>query len=155
MKAEDITKEWMNSLSASKKELALTLYYGFNFLVMGDAMPFIEEVAPACGYNIVYVNLQTLDDLRGTPVVKHSEQTGTDYFEYEIEWMKAVENSEQKSLVIFNIDEADDRLVSGIKSFIERQGDKYSVGLVCSDTTRDLKNTTTYALVKTAIYYDC
>lgn len=155
MTSEQFTKEWLDSLSDSKKELALKLYYEEDFLVMGDAMPFIEEVAPACGHNIVYVNLQTLDDLRGTPVVKHSEQTGVDYFEYEIEWMKAVENSKQKSLVIFNIDEADDRLVCGIKSFIERQGDKYSVGLICSDTTRDLKNTTTYALVKTAIHYDC
>lgn len=155
MTTEQITKEWLDSLSDSKKKLALKLYYGEDFLVMGDAMPFIEEVAPACGYSIIPVKLQALDDLRGTPVAKHSEKSGLDYFEYEVEWLKAVEKSEKKSLVIFNIDDADDRLVNGIKPFIERKGEKYSVGLVCSDTSRDLKHSATYALVKPAINCDC
>lgn len=155
MTAEQFTKEWLDSLSDSKKGLAISMYYGFDFLVMGDAMPFIEEVAPACGYNIIPINLQTLDDLRGTPVAKHDEISGLDYFEYEVEWLKAVKKSEKKPLVIFNIDDADDRLVNGIKSFIERKGDKYSVGLICSDASRDLKHTTTYNLVKPAIRFDC
>lgn len=154
MTKEQITQEWLDSLSDSKYEIVERLDKAFNFLVMGDAMPFIEDVAPAYEYNIVYVKLQTLDDLRGTPVVRRSEESGLLYYEFEVEWEKAVESSEMRSLVLFNIDEADDRLVNALKSIVERHGDRYFVGLICTDKTRDLKRTTTYALVKPVINYD-
>lgn len=155
MTKEQITQEWIDSLSDSKYEVVERLDSVSDFLVIGDAMSFIEEVTTAYGYNIVYVKLQTLDGLRGTPIVKHDEQSGLDYFEYEVEWLKTVENSEKKSLVIFNIDDADDRLVCGIKSYIENHGDKYFIGLICSDKNRDLKHTTTYDLVSPGIHWDC
>ncbi len=155
MTKEQITQEWIDSLPDSKYEIVERLDNAFNFLILGDAMSFIEEVAPAFGYNIVYVKLQTLDDLHGKPIVKKSEASGLLYHEFEVEWEKAVENSEMKSLVLFNIDEADDRLVNALKSIVERHGDKYFVGLICTDKTRDLKRTTTYALVKPVIRYDC
>lgn len=147
MTTKKFTKEWFDSLSKPKRQIATKLDSEADFLVLGDAMPFIEEVAPAFGYNIVQVKLQSLDNLRGTPVVKHSEQLGKDYFDYEVEWEKAVESSEKKSLVIFNIDEAEDRLVNALKSIVENHGDKYFVGLISTDTTRDLKHTTTYDLL--------
>ena len=117
-------------------------------------MSFIEEVAPAFEYNIVYVKLQTLDDLRGTPVFKHSDKTGLDYFEYEVEWQKAIDNSEQKSLLLFNIDEADNRLVNALKSVVERHREEYFVGLICTDKSRDLNRTTTFDLVKPVILWE-
>lgn len=125
-----------------------------DFLVLCDAMSFIEEVAPAFEYNIVYVKLQTLDDLRGTPVFKHSDKTGLDYFEYEVEWQKAIDNSEQKSLLLFNIDEADNRLVNALKSVVERHREEYFVGLICTDKSRDLNRTTTFDLVKPVILWE-
>lgn len=155
MTKEQITQEWLDSLSDSKYGIVERMEKAFNFLVMGDAMSFLEDVAPAYGYNIVYVKLQTLDDLRGTTVVRRSEESGLLYYEFEVEWEKAVESSEMKSLVLFNIDEADDRLVNALKSIVERHGDRYFVGLICPDKTRDLKRTTTYALVKPVINYDC
>lgn len=155
MKAEQITEEWMGNLSRSEIEIVMSLQNETDFLVMGEAMPFIEEVASACGYNIVYVKLQTREDLLGTAVVKHNERLGLNYFDYDVKWMNAVESSQKKSLVIFNVDDADNRLVNGIKSFVERHGDKYFVGLICTDNNRDLKHTTTYALVGPAIHYNC
>ncbi|MBQ0057132.1 MAG: hypothetical protein KBT20_05695 [Bacteroidales bacterium] len=158
MATEQIDPEWLlnqEGLPDSKAEIAEKLYSEEDFLVVGDAMSFIEEIAPAFNLNVVCVKLQTLDDLRGTPIVKNDEQSGLNYFEYEVEWMKAVENSEKKSLVIFNIDQADDRLINGLKSFVERHGEDYFVALICTDTTRDLKHTTTYSLVRPAIHYDC
>lgn len=154
MTPEQITVEWMRSLSRSERAIARRFVCHGDFLVMGDAMSFIEEVAPAYEYNIVYANLQTLDDLRGTPIVKHDEQTGLLYHEFDVEWEKAVESSELKSLVLFNIDEADDRLVNALKSIVERHGDSYFVGLICTDKTRDLKRTTTFDLVKPVIFWE-
>lgn len=155
MTKEQITTEWIRSLSKGERGIARRFVCQHDFLVMGDAMSFIEEVAPAFGYNIVYVKLQTLDDLRGKPIVKKSEASGLLYHEFEVDWENAVESSDMKSLVIFNIDEADDRLVNALKSIVERHGDRYFVGLICTDKTRDLKRTTTYALVKPVIHYDC
>lgn len=155
MKLEQITLEWLESLSEAKREIAISLQNENDFLIVGDGFSFIEEVAPAYGYNVVYVKLQTREDLLGTPVVKHNEKLGLNYFDYDVKWMNAVESSQKKSLVIFNVDDADNRLVNGIKSFVERHGDKYFVGLICTDNTRDLKHTTTYALVGPAIHYDC
>ena len=155
MTKEQITQEWIDSLPDSNYEIVERLDNAFNFLVLGDAMSFIEEVASAFGYNIVYVKLQTLDDLRGKPIVKKSEASGLLYHEFEVEWENAVESSEMKSLVLFNIDEADDGLVNALKSIVERHGDRYFVGLICTDKTRDLKRTTTYDLVKPVIHYDC
>lgn len=154
MTKEQLTQEWIDSLSDCKYEIVNRLDSKHDFLVLGDAMPFIEEVAPAFEYNIVYVKLQTLDDLRGTPVSKHSDKTGLDYFEYEVEWQKAIDNSEQKSLLLFNIDEADNRLVNALKSVVERHGEEYFVGLICTDKSRDLKRTTTFDLVKPVILWD-
>lgn len=151
--SEQITKEWIANLSDAERKVAKRLNRAFDFLVLGDAMPFIEEVAPAYGYNIVYVKLQTLDDLRGIP--KIYDASGRFYYQYENEWEKAVMSSEKTSLVIFNIDEADNRLVNALKPFIERHGDNYFVGLICSDVTRDLKCTTIYDLVKPVINCDC
>lgn len=153
MTKEQLTQEWIDSLSGCKYEIVNRLDLKHDFLVLGDAMPFIEEVAPAFEYNIVYVKLQTLDDLRGTPVFKHSDKTGLDYFEYEVEWRKAIDNSRQRSLLLFNIDEADNRLVSALKSVVERHGEEYFVGLICTDKTRDLKRTTTFDLVKPAVFW--
>lgn len=154
MTTEQITKEWAASLSAPQRRILNTLRCGFDFLVMGDAMPFIEEVAPAYGLNVICIKLQTLDDLRGTRVIKHSEKAGLDFFDYEVEWLKAVENSEKKSLVIFNIDDADDRLASGIKSYVENRGDEYFVGLICADSHRDLKHITTINVLCDVIHWD-
>lgn len=153
MTKEQLTQEWIDSLSDCKYEIVQRLDLKHDFLVLGDAMPFIEEVAPAFEYNIVYVKLQTLDDLRGTPVFKHSDKTGLGYFEYEVEWQKAIDNSEQKSLLLFNIDEADNRLVNALKSVVERHREEYFVGLICTDKTRDLKRTTTFDLVKPAVFW--
>lgn len=154
MKKEQLTQEWIDSLSDCKYEIVKRLDLKRDFLVLGDVMPFIEEVAPAFEYNIVYVKLQTLDDLRGTPVVKHDDKTGLDFFEYEVEWRKAIDNSHQRSLLLFNIDEADDRLVNALKSIVERHGEEYFVGLICTDKTRDLKRTTTFDLVKPVILWE-
>lgn len=152
MKIEEFTKEWASSLPKSKRQIVSRLKSSSDFLVKGDAMPFIEEIASAYDYNIVYVKLQTLDDLRGTPVVKESETSR--YFELDVEWQKAIERSEKKSLLIFNIDDADDRLVNALKSIVENNRGKYFVGLICNDETRDLENTTVYDLVKPVILWE-
>lgn len=154
MTKEQLTQEWIDSLSDCKYELVERLDLKQDFLVLGDAMPFIEEVASAFDYNIVYVKLQTLDDLRGTPIVKNDEQSGLLYHEFEVEWEKSVKSSEKKSLVLFNIDEADDLLVNALKSIVERHGEEYFVGLICTDKTRDLKRTTTFDLVKPVILWE-
>lgn len=154
MKKEQLTQEWIDSLSDCKYEIVERLDLKRDFLVLGDTMPFIEELASAFEYNIVYVKLQTLDDLRGTPVVKHDDKTGLDYFEYEVEWRKAIDNSQQRSLLLFNIDEADNRLVNALKSIVERHGEEYFVGLICTDKTRELKRTTTFDLVKPVILWE-
>lgn len=154
MTKEQLTQEWIDSLSDCKYELVERLDLKQDFLVLGDAMPFFEEVASAFDYNIVYVKLQTLDDLRGTPIVKNDEQSGLLYHEFEVEWEKSVKSSEKKSLVLFNIDEADDLLVNALKSIVERHGEEYFVGLICTDKTRDLKRTTTFALVKPVILWE-
>lgn len=153
MKIEEITKEWASSLPKSKRQIVSRLKSSSNFLVKGDAMSFIEEIATAYDYNIVYVKLQTLDDLRGTPVVKKSE-TSRSYFEFDVEWQKSIECSEKKALLIFNIDDADDRLVNALKSIVENNRGKYFVGLICNDETRDLENTTVYDLVKPVILWE-
>lgn len=147
-KQDQITGEWIKSLPKCKQRVVEYLYFKNDFLVLGDAMPFIEEIASAFEYNIVYVKLQTLDDLRGTPVVKHDDKTGLDYYEYEVEWRKAIDNSQHRSLLLFNIDEAEDRLVNALKSIVERHGDEYFVGLICTDKTRKLGRTTTISLVR-------
>lgn len=152
MKKEEITQEWASSLPKSKRQIVSRLKSSSNLLVKGDAMPFIEEIATAYDYNIVYVKLQTLDDLRGTPVVKESETSR--YFELDVEWQKAIERSEKKSLLIFNIDDADDRLVNALKSIVENNRGKYFVSLICNDETRDLENTTVYDLVKPEILWE-
>lgn len=153
MKKEQITKEWASSLSACKRQIVSSLKGASDFLVMGegDAMPFIEEIASAYEYNIIYVKLQTLDDLRGTPVIKSTE-SGLNYYDLEVEWKKAIERSEKKSLLIFNIDNADNRLVNALKSIVERHGDKYFVGLICTDKTRDLKRTSTINVVREILW---
>lgn len=153
MKKEQITKEWASSLSACKRQIVSSLKGASDFLVMGegDAMPFIEEIASAYDYNIIYVKLQTLDDLRGTPVIKSTE-SGLNYYDLEVEWKKAIERSEKKSLLIFNIDNADNRLVNALKSIVERHGDKYFVGLICTDKTRDLKRTSTINVVREILW---
>lgn len=154
MKKEQLTQAWIDSLSDCKYEIVERLDNKRDFLVLGDAMSFIEEVASAFEYNIVYVKLQTLDDLRGTPVNKYSEQTGLNYFEYESEWRKSIDNSQQRSLLLVNIDEADDRLVNALKSIVERHGEKYFVGLICADKARDMKRTTIFDLVKPVIFWE-
>ena len=154
MTKEQLTQEWIDSLSDCKYEIVEHLDLKRDFLVLGDAMPFIEDAASAFEYNIVYVKLQTLNDLRGTPVVKHDDKTGYDYFEYEVEWRRAIENSQQRSLLLFNIDEADDRLVNALKPIVERHGEEYFVGLICADKTRNLKRTTTFDLVKPVILWE-
>lgn len=153
MKKEQITKEWASSLSACKRQIVSSLKGASDFLVMGegDAMPFIEEIASAYDHNIIYVKLQTLDDLRGTPVIKSTE-SGLNYYDLEVEWKKAIERSEKKSLLIFNIDNADNRLVNSLKSIVERHGDKYFVGLICTDKTRDLKRTSTINVVREILW---
>lgn len=151
MTSEQITKEWIASLSDVERKVAKRLGRAFDFLVLGDVMSFIEEVAPAYDYNIVYVKLQTLDDLRGKP--KIYDASGRFYYQYENGWEKAVMSSEKPSLVIFNIDEADNRLINALKPFVERHDDKYFVGLICSDITRDLTHTTIYDLVKPVIHW--
>ena len=80
MTKEQLTQEWIDNLSDCKRKIVKRLNLKNDFLVLGDAMPFIEEVASAFEYNNVYVKLQTLDDLRGTPVLKHHDKTGLDYF---------------------------------------------------------------------------
>lgn len=152
MKKEEITKAWASSLPESKRRIVSRLKSAFDFLVMGDAMPFIEEIAKAYDYNIVKVKLQTLDDLRGTPIV--IEGVSSTYFVLEEEWKKAIELSEKKSLLIFNIDDADDRLVNSLKSIVERHGDNYFVGLICTDKTRDLERTTIFDLVKPVFIWE-
>lgn len=154
MTKEQLTQEWIDSLSDCKYELVERLDLKQDFLVLGDAIPFIEEVASALDYNIVYVKLQALDDLHGTPIVKNDEQSGLLYHEFEVEWEKSVNSSEKKSLVLFNIDEADARLINALKSIVERHGEEYFVGLICTDKTRDLKRTTTFALVKPVILWE-
>ena len=152
MKKEEITQEWARSLPKSKRQIVSHLKCASDFLVMGDAMPFIEEIAKAYDYNIVKVKLQTLDVLRGTPIVM--EGVSSTYFVLEEEWKKAIELSEKKSLLIFNIDDADDRLVNNLKSIVERHGDNYFVGLICTDKTRDLERTTIFDLVKPVIIWE-
>lgn len=154
MTKEQLTQEWIDSLSDCKRKIVKRLNLKNDFLVLGDAMPFIEEVASAFEYNIAYVKLQTLDDLRGTPVLKHHDKTGLDYFEYEVEWRKAIDKSEQRSLLLFNIDEADNRLVNALKSIVERHGEDYFVGLICTDKTRDLERTSTFELVNPVILWE-
>lgn len=153
MKKEQITKEWASSLSACKRQIVSSLKGASDFLIMGegDAMPFIEDIASAFDYNIICVNLQTLDDLRGTPVIIRSE-SGLNYYDFEVEWKKAIERSEKKSLLLFNIDNADNRLVCALKSIVERHGDKYFVGLICTDKTRDLKRTSTINVVREILW---
>lgn len=153
MTKEQITKEWAKSLSEGKRQIVSSLKGASDFLVMGegDAMPFIEEIASAYDYNIICVKLQTLDDLRGTPVIIRSE-SGLNYYDLEVEWKKAIERSEKKSLLLFNIDNADNRLVNALKSIVERHGDKYFVGLICTDKTRDLKRTSTINVVREILW---
>lgn len=153
MKKEQITKEWASSLSACKRQIVSSFKGAFDFLVMGegDALPFIEEIASAYDYNIIYVKLQTLDDLRGTSVIIRSE-SGLNYYDLEVEWKKAIERSEKKSLLLFNIDNADNRLVNALKSIVERHDDKYFVGLICTDKTRDLKRTSTINVVREILW---
>lgn len=153
MKKEQITKEWASSLSACKRQIVSSIKGASDFLVMGegDAMPFIEEIASAYDYNIIYVKLQTLDDLRGTSVIIRSE-SGLNYYDLEVEWKNAIERSEKKSLLLFNIDNADNRLVNALKSIVERHGDKYFVGLICTDKTRDLKHTSTINVVREILW---
>lgn len=154
MKKEEITQEWLDSLSEIKYNLVERLDCALDFIAVGDAMPFIEELTQAFDLNIVYVKLQTLDDLRGKPVAKHDEQTGLDYFEYDVEWENAIAQSEEKCLLLFNIDEADDRLVNALKSIVERHGEDYFVGIICTDKSRNLKTTTTCDLVKPIIVWE-
>ena len=76
------------------------------------------------------------------------------YYENEVEWEKAVESSELDSLVIFNIDGADDHLVNALKSIVEGSGETYFVGLICTDKTRNLEHTTTYDLVTPVVIWE-
>ena len=117
-------------------------------------MPFIEDIAEALDYNVVCVNLKSLEDLRGTAIVKKDEQSGHNYYEFKVEWEDAINNSDKKSLLLFNIDNADDRLVNALKSIVEKHDEKYFVGLITSDKTRNLKGTTTFGLVKPSIIWD-
>lgn len=156
MTSDQFTQEWIDNLPVSKYELMQCLDHKQDFLVMGDgAIPFIEDIANALDYNVVYVKLQTLEDLRGTPVVKYDENLGLYFYEFEVDWIKVVGSSDKKSLVIFNIDVADDRLVNALKSIVECHDDEYFVELICTDKNRDMKRTTAYNLVKPAIHWDC
>lgn len=154
MTKEQLTQEWIDSLNDCKYEIVERLDNKNDFLVQGDAMPFIEDIAEALDYNIVCVNLKSLDDLRGTAIVKKDKQSGHNYYEFKVEWEDAINNSDKKSLLLFNIDNADDRLVNALKSIVEKHDEKYFVGLITSDKTRNLKGTTTFGLVKPSIIWD-
>lgn len=150
----EISKEWIATLSATQRRMASRFKSKRDFAVLGDAMPFVRDLARMFDYNLVEVRVQTLDDLRGKVVARHDEESGYDYYEYDVEWRKAIEGSERVSLLVFHIDDADDRLVSALKSTIGNRGDNYFIGLVCADVTRHLERTTTYDLVKPVIVWE-
>lgn len=149
-----ISREWFATLSDTQRRLASRFKSKRDFAAFGEPMPFIRELCRMFDYNLVEVQLRTLDDLRGNPVTQVEPESGVNYFDFEIDWRKAIEESEKKSLLVFHIDAADSHLINALKSIIERHGDDYLVGLVCADKTRDIEHTTTYYLVKPVIVWE-
>lgn len=96
------------------------------------------------------MEVHTIDDIRGQRVVCHDRHS----FDYEPFWENTIKESEKKSLLIFRIDEADDRLVNALKPIVERHDETYFVCLICADKTRDLASTTTYHLVKPIVVWE-
>ena len=151
-----ITDQWIESLPDDKYGIVAYLEMERDFGIRGNAMPFIEVVAKEMGYKVVEVHLKSRDDLRGKPVIYERESTGQPYFEYDrLWWEKLVdENEDGQTLVVFNIDKAEDRIVNALKSFIENHGKKYFVCIISTDKNRDLKKTTIYHLVKPIINWE-
>lgn len=148
------TDEWLGGLTGCKLRLAFQLRSKYkDFAVKGNAMPFIEELSNALGYKLVVVNLTSLEDLRGTPVIHKREKTGQLWFDYDI-WWKNLIDKDATTLVLFNIDKAEDRLVNALKSFVENHGDDYFIGIITTDKNRDLTKTTTGNLLEPVIIWE-
>ena len=126
---------------------------GYDIGVKGDAMQFINNVAKALDYKVVEVHIKSIEDLRGQPVIYESETTGQSYFEYDkLWWQKEIDNNANgTTLVVFNIDKANDRVVNALKSFIENREDNHFFCVFTTDINRDLKKTTIYHLIKPII----
>lgn len=150
----EISREWVATLPQHQRRMASRFKSKKDFAVLGESMPFIKELCRMFDYNLVEVKLRTLDDLRSTPETKVDEESGVNYFDFAIDWQKTIDESEKESLLLFHIDDADDRLVCALKSIVERHGDNYFVGLVCADKTRNIERITVYDLVKPIIVWE-
>lgn len=146
MKQEEMTKQWYENLSEDKLELVGCLKHKQDFAVLGNAMPFIEEVATALDYRIVLVKLNSLQDIKGRQVF--SEDLAT--FDYACGWQQSLaENANEGivTLLLFDIDNADDLLLNKLKSTIENHGSSCFIGLIGRNKGRSLEHTTIIDLV--------
>lgn len=116
-------------------------------------LQFIKKLAKALTIKVIDVNLKSKEDILGLPIIEVSDKTGVPYFNYEKPWWEKCvdENAGQTSVIIFNIDNATDRLVSMLKSMFENHNENYILGFIYSDKTRDIEKTSIYSFVSPLI----
>lgn len=138
-----LTEEWIESLPYYKFMLFHYLSIRADFGVKGNAMPFIEAVAEKLGYKVVEEYVTSIDDLRGAPIVYQT------YFEYDsLWWQKEIDsNKDGTTLIVFNVDFAEDRVVNALKSFIENREENYFFCIITTDKNRQLERTSSYQYV--------
>lgn len=158
MEFEKFTDEWYENLPDYKIDLQIRLSITKeDFIIMSEnieeTLQYIKEAANALTIKVIVVDLKSREDIVGIPILKVSDKTGVPYFNYEKTWWEkcADENAGQTSVIIFNIDNATDRLVSMLKSYVENHNENYILGFIYSDKTRDIEKTSIYSFVSPLI----
>lgn len=111
-----------------------------DFLVIGDIMPMINDIAKIFNYKVITINLTSLDDLRGEIEIHPAES----YFSYHIWWEEEIrQNPDSSYLLLFVLDEAEQRLVNALKSIIETHQhlNNLFVGCIWRDPAKMKKST--------------
>ena len=158
MEFEKFTDEWYENLPDYKIDLQIRLSITKeDFIIMSEnieeTLQYIKEAANALTIKVIVVDLKSREDIVGIPSVTMGDKIHMRYCSYEKPWWEkcADENAGQTSVIIFNIDNATDRLVSMIKSYVENHNANYILGFIYSDKTRDIEKTSIYSFVSPLI----
>lgn len=152
-KSEYWKKLNVDELNDNEYEVAEHLDTMSDFMVIGNALEWISDMAKHAGYRVIHVDLDNFDVLRGTPKIMESE-SGVSYYERIIPWQEEMNlYPEDKHLIIFSIDKADPKWVNALSSFIGKHGAKYFVCVLTNNTDYNPKNTLIYDLVKPVIIW--
>ena len=112
----------IESLSKIQRKIILNMIGKNDFWLKNDTnnvLPNVKDFYTRAGYQIVEVDVRSMDDLRGKPVIFESE-SGFKSFSYHLSWADPIiENADQTFLVLFYIDNAGPDLISRMKSFID------------------------------------